>query len=126
MKDQESNPRPHTPRPAALPVKVEQWVSVLLLLVNNETVPLSQTFPPAQWLILASMSSPAYTLAFRTQCLLVNGNGFAHVIASSFLQSRGTHSACIDRCKKPLSSETKVGLHAGAQIRSPGYAGQRV
>jgi len=25
MKDQESNPRPHTPRPAALPVKVEQW-----------------------------------------------------------------------------------------------------
>jgi len=27
MKDQESNPRPHTPRPAALPVKVEQWVS---------------------------------------------------------------------------------------------------
>jgi len=24
VKDQESNPRPHTPRPAALPVKVEQ------------------------------------------------------------------------------------------------------
>jgi len=27
VKDQELNPRPHTPRPAALPVKVEQWVS---------------------------------------------------------------------------------------------------
>jgi len=26
VKDQELNPRPHTPRPAALPVKVEQWV----------------------------------------------------------------------------------------------------
>jgi len=26
MKDQESNPQPHTPRPAALPVKVEQWL----------------------------------------------------------------------------------------------------
>jgi len=26
VRDQESNPRPHTPRPAALPVKVEQWV----------------------------------------------------------------------------------------------------
>jgi len=26
MKDQESNPRPHPLRPAALPVKVEQWV----------------------------------------------------------------------------------------------------
>jgi len=26
VKDQESNPRPHTPRPAALPVKVQQWV----------------------------------------------------------------------------------------------------
>jgi len=25
VKDQELNPRPHTPRPAALPVKVEQW-----------------------------------------------------------------------------------------------------
>jgi len=25
MKDQESNPRPHTPRPAALPGKVQQW-----------------------------------------------------------------------------------------------------
>jgi len=28
MKDQESNPRPHTPRPAALPMKVEQWFSL--------------------------------------------------------------------------------------------------
>jgi len=28
MKDQESNPRPHTPRPAALPIKVQQWVTV--------------------------------------------------------------------------------------------------
>jgi len=26
VKDQELNPRPHAPRPAALPVKVEQWV----------------------------------------------------------------------------------------------------
>jgi len=26
VKDQELNPRPHTPRLAALPVKVEQWV----------------------------------------------------------------------------------------------------
>jgi len=26
VKDQELNPRPHTPHPAALPVKVEQWV----------------------------------------------------------------------------------------------------
>jgi len=26
MKDQESNRRPHTPCPAALPVEVEQWV----------------------------------------------------------------------------------------------------
>jgi len=29
MKDQESNPRPLTPRPAALPVKVEQWVLIM-------------------------------------------------------------------------------------------------
>jgi len=27
VKDQELNPRPHTLRPAALPVKVEQWVN---------------------------------------------------------------------------------------------------
>jgi len=32
VKDQELNPRPHTPRPAALPVKVEQWVEGLLFL----------------------------------------------------------------------------------------------
>jgi len=30
MKDQESHPRPHTPRPAALPIKVEQWVSEIV------------------------------------------------------------------------------------------------
>jgi len=28
MKDQESKPRPHPPRPAAPPVEVGQWVSV--------------------------------------------------------------------------------------------------
>jgi len=28
VRDQESIPRPHTPRPAALPVEVEQWVRV--------------------------------------------------------------------------------------------------
>jgi len=28
MKNQESNPRPHTPCPAALPVEVEQWVAI--------------------------------------------------------------------------------------------------
>jgi len=34
MRDQESNPRPHTPRPAALPVKVEQWPRQHCLLVS--------------------------------------------------------------------------------------------
>jgi len=31
MKDQESNPRRRTPRPAALPVQVEQWENILLV-----------------------------------------------------------------------------------------------
>jgi len=35
MKDQESNPRPHTPRPAALPVKVEQWQSWKFMMRPN-------------------------------------------------------------------------------------------
>jgi len=35
MKGQESNPRPHTPRPAALPVKVEQWVRSLVIVRSS-------------------------------------------------------------------------------------------
>jgi len=44
MKDQESNPRPHTPRPAALPIKVEQRGGVCpcpLLLIDGHELKVS-------------------------------------------------------------------------------------
>jgi len=75
VKDQELNPRPHTPRPAALPVKVGQWVECVQKLGERRNTGESLSHDLGISCLFNQLGSDIFTVCMRAFRSVQRGRG---------------------------------------------------